>query len=161
MRRAFFSFHYQRDIIRVSRIRNSWVTRDREAAGFWDGATWESIKRQGDEAIKRWINTQLNGTSVTVVLIGAETAERKYVKYEIQQSHNNGKGLLGIYIHNMRDFSGQTSPQGRNPFENFYITQNNQTVYLSQIYSVYDWVTDDGYNNIGDWIESAARRAGR
>lgn len=38
-RRVFFSFHYDRDIVRVSQVRNSWVTRDREAAGFWDAAS--------------------------------------------------------------------------------------------------------------------------
>ena len=60
IRRVFFSFHYERDIWRVSQIRNSWVTKpDREAAGFWDAAKWEEVKRGGDAAIKKWINEQL------------------------------------------------------------------------------------------------------
>jgi hypothetical protein len=85
--RVFFSFHYERDIWRASQIRNSWVTKpDREAAGFWDAAAWEEVKKKGEEAIKRWIDKQLGGTSVTVVFIGAETSERKYVQYEINQS---------------------------------------------------------------------------
>jgi len=50
-------------------VRNSWVTKpDREAAGFIDAADFEEIKKQGDEAIKRWINSQLDGISVTVVI---------------------------------------------------------------------------------------------
>jgi len=79
-RRVFFSFHYERDIWRASQIRNSWVTKlDREDAGFWNAASWEEVKKKGDEAIKRWIDAQLQGTCVTAVLIGAETSERKYV----------------------------------------------------------------------------------
>jgi len=83
-RRVFFSFHYERDILRVGQIRNSGITKSGvESAGFIDAASWESVKRQGDEAIKRWISSQLDGTSVTVVLIGAETSQREWVKYEI------------------------------------------------------------------------------
>ncbi len=37
-RRVFFSFHYERDVWRAGQVRNSWVTKDREEAGFWDAA---------------------------------------------------------------------------------------------------------------------------
>ena len=33
-RRTFFCFHYEKDISRCNVVRNSWVTQDREAAGF-------------------------------------------------------------------------------------------------------------------------------
>jgi len=103
-RRVFFSFHYERDIFRVSQVRNSGVTKGTyEQAGFIDHADWESLERQGDEAIKRWINGQLNGASVTVVLIGAETFDRPWVNYEIQQSYTDEKGMLGIFIHQLKD----------------------------------------------------------
>lgn len=38
-----------------------------------------------------------------VVLIGEDTAKRKWVKYEIKKAWNEGKGVLGIYIHNLKD----------------------------------------------------------
>ncbi|HEV7505866.1 MAG TPA: TIR domain-containing protein [Thermoanaerobaculia bacterium] len=152
-RRVFFSFHHQGDILRIGQIRNSWVTKpNQEDAGFVDAADWESIKRQGDLAVKRWIEAQLNGTSVTVVLIGAETASRPWVLYEISESHRKGNGLLGIYIHNCRGLDGSTCHQGVNPFTK---------VSLASVYPVYDWVNDNGYNNMGAWIETAARNAGR
>jgi len=161
-RRVFFSFHYERDIWRASQIRNSWVTKpDRESAGFWDAASWEEVKRKGEYAIKRWIDNQLNGTSVTVVLIGAETSERKYVGYEIQKSYQMGNGMLGIYIHNMKDQYRRTDYKGKNPFDNWYITRNGQKIYLSSFYRTYDWVYDRGYENLGNWIEKAAKDAGR
>jgi len=117
-RRVFFSFHYERDVWRAGQVRNSWVAKpDREAAGFWDAAEWEEVKKKGDAAIKEWIDKQLKGTSVTAVLIGAETSTRKYVGYEIEQSFNKGNGLLGIYIHNLKDTDGKTDCKGPNPFD--------------------------------------------
>jgi hypothetical protein len=161
-RRVFFSFHYERDIWRASQIRNSWVTKpDREFAGFWDAASWEEVKKKGEHAIKRWIDNQLSGTSVTVVLIGAETNSRKYVDYEIQQSRKIGNGLLGIYIHNMKDRYGRTDTKGENPFDYWYTTINGQKVYFNRLYSTYDWVNDRGYENLGSWVEKAAKDAGR
>jgi hypothetical protein len=44
------------------------------------------------------IDRALIGMSVIVVLIGAETAYRDYVQYEITESYVKGKRLLGIYI---------------------------------------------------------------
>jgi len=69
VRRVFFSFHYEKDVWRANVVRNSWVSKpDRESAGFIDAADFEKLKKQGEEAIKRWINGQLEGTSVTAVL---------------------------------------------------------------------------------------------
>ena len=160
-RRAFFSFHFERDNWRAGQVRNSWVTKDREDAGFWDAAAWEEVKKKGKDAIERWIDKQLDGTSVTVVLIGAETSEREYVGYEIKQSHIKGNGLLGIYIHNVKDMNGRTDVKGGNPFSKWHIERNGQKVLLSDIYPSYDWVDDDGRRNVGEWIEAAAKKAGR
>jgi len=162
-RRVFFSFHYERDIFRVSQVRNSDVSkRTYEGSGFIDHADWESLECQGHEAIKRWINGQLNGASVTVVLIGAETFNRHWVNYEIQQSYDDGNGMLGIYIHQLKDpRTGLTDYKRRNPLENIYITDSNPRRFLSEFYPTYDWVADDGYQNFPHWVDHAARRANR
>jgi hypothetical protein len=160
-RHAFFSFHHGRDVWRAGQVRNCWVTQDRDAAGFWDAAEWESIKKKDQASIEAWIDKQLKGTSVTVVLIGAQTSERTHVGYEIKTSHNEGKGLLGVYIHEMKDVSGRTDTKGNNPFANWHFVRNGVKVYLSEIYPTYDWVNDNGRQNIGTWIEAAARKAGR
>jgi hypothetical protein len=161
-RRVFFSFHYERDIWRANCVRNCWVTKpDREDAGFWDAAQWEEVKKQGDDAIKRWINSHLDGTSVTAVLIGAETSQRQWVDYEIEQSHKRGNGLIGIFIHNIKDQNQQTDTRGTNPFDLWTTTINGNKVNFSQLYKSYDWINDNGYDNIGDWVEEAAKNAGR
>lgn len=159
-RRVFFSFHYQNDIWRVNVIRNAHIVEGTSAAGFHDASLWEEAKRRGDEAVKRLIDRGLEGTSVTAVLIGAETANRAYVKYEIDKSLERGNGLLGIYIHNIKDRNGLTCPQGSNPFDRLYRERNGQRVYLSTEYRTYDWVSDSGYRNLGSWVESAAVKVG-
>lgn len=147
-RRRFFSFHHGRDHWRVGQVRDSWVVgKDREAAGFWDAAEWEKVKLQTPDNIRKWIDEQLVGTSVTVLLVGNETSTRPYVKYEIEQSVARGNGFLGVYIHNMKDVEGKTDTMGSNP--------------LPAGYNSHDWFHDDGRNNIGAWIEVAAKAAWR
>src|SRR5262245_47478835 len=129
-RRVFFSFHYERDAWRAGQVRNSWVTKDREDAGFWDAAAWQEVKKKGDDAVERWIDSELNGTSATVVLIGTETADREYVGYEIKQSYIKRNGIIGIYIHNIKDSNGRTDVRGRNPLANWFVQENGKKVYL-------------------------------
>ena len=104
-RRVFFSFKYE-DVSRAMVVRNSWVTQGKEAAGFIDAVDFEKLKKQGDTAIKRWIDDQLGGTSVTVVLVGSETCGSRWVKYEIDKSKALGHGLLGIDISHIKDLGG-------------------------------------------------------
>lgn len=161
-RRVFFSFHYDNDIRRVVQVRNSWVVRgEKETQPFLDKADWESIKRTGRSAIERWIEDQLNGTSVTVVLIGSGTYDREWVRYEIKRSHELRKGIVGIYIHNVKDPQTGQDTKGRNPLDYWTVKQNGISVPFSRLYKTYDWVNDDGYLNCSGWIEAAAKTAGR
>ncbi len=161
-RKAFFSFHYENDVWRANQVRNSWVTKpDRETAGFVDSAEFEEVKKGGDAAIKKWIDKQLDGTSVTVVLIGTETNNRSYIKYELEQSWKKGNGILGIYIHNCKDREGKTSSKGSNAFGDLFANSSDSKKYFYERFDTYDWVENDGYNNLGKWIEDAAKKAGR
>jgi MTH538 TIR-like domain (DUF1863) len=143
-RKTFFSFKYE-DVTRAMVVRNSWLTQV-EAAGFIDKADFEEVKRKGDLAIKNWIDSQLAGTTVTVVLVGEKTCLSRWVKYEIEQSIQRGNGLLGIDISKIKDFAGNTSERcGEIP--------NGYPFYL--------WQKNDGYNNMGAWIEKAAKDVGK
>ncbi|MBS1974998.1 MAG: TIR domain-containing protein [Bacteroidetes bacterium] len=143
-------------------VRNSWVTKaDREAAGFVDAADFEEVKKGGDSAIKKWIDNQLNGTSVTVVLIGSETSSREYVQYELEQSWKKGNGILGIYVHKIKDKNGNTSSAGKNQFGPIFTNSIDEKKYFWERFSTYDWVDDDGYTNLGKWVEEAAKSAGK
>jgi hypothetical protein len=145
-RRVFFSFHYRNDVWRACQIRNANIVEGCAAAGFQDASLWEETKKSGDEAVKRLIDKGLENTTVTAVLIGSETASRKYVRYEIDQSLARGNGLLGIYIHTLQDQDRRTSAMGLVP------------VRLTELgVPVYSWDSD----RFGEWVEAAAKRAGR
>lgn len=151
-RKTFFSFHYERDVWRAANVRSCNMISSDDEYGFVDKAAWESIKRQGDPAIEKWINDQLKNTSVTVVLIGAETAERDWVDYEIRQSWKKGNGLVGVRIHIVRDQNKQTDAPGPNPFDRVLLVDG---IPLSEYVDVYDFVDDNGRENMGSWIEDA------
>jgi hypothetical protein len=144
-RKVFFSFKYE-DVSRSMIVRNSWVAQGKESAGFIDKADFEKVKKQGDAAIKKWIDNQLEGTSVTVILVGEKTCSSRWVKYEIEKSIERGNGLLGIDISKIKDFQGNTSERcGEIP----------------KGYKFYLWNNDKGYDKMGEWIEKAAKDAGK
>lgn len=153
-RKIFFSFHYERDSWRAGQVRNSDMIPNEDELGFIDAAAWEEIERQGYEAIKRWILDQLNGTSVTVVLIGSETSQRPWVDFEIRESWKRGNVIIGLYIHNVKDQHSKTDTQGANPFDNIYLV-NGQSI--SSVCKTYDWVLNDGRNNLGTWADQAVK----
>ncbi|HTB50232.1 MAG TPA: TIR domain-containing protein [Solirubrobacteraceae bacterium] len=113
-RKVYFSFHFQRDYWRVGNVRGSRVISGLEKTPFYDGATWEKLKRKGDRAVQAWIERELKGTSVTVVLVGAQTAGRRWVKYEIRRSLDLGKGLMGIDISKIANQRGVRDRSGPN-----------------------------------------------
>jgi hypothetical protein len=151
-RNTFFSFHYERDSWRAGQVRNCDLLATEDEHGFVDAVEWESIERAGPAAIERWIDDQMKGTTVTVVLIGAETAEREWVHREIIKSWNRGNGVVGVRIHNVKDQNKETAAFGRNPFELFELPDG---ALMSSVCKVHDWVDDDGRNNLGSWSENA------
>jgi hypothetical protein len=146
-RHVFFSFHYQRDIVRVNQIRNLPEVIDQAAAGFRDSSLWEEAKKKSDEAVKTLINNGLMGSSVTVVCIGNKTSERKFINYEIQKSIERGNGIIGIQIHHLKNFAGEVDSAGLTPA---LLTKNS--------YKIYKY---DNHTNLKEWIETAAKAAGK
>lgn len=123
-RRIFFSFHYQ-DVIdfRANVVRNHWLTKEKEGvAGFFDVSLWEATKRRGNDELKRLINSGLENTSTTCILIGSQTYERPWVRYEILKSMKRGNKLIGVHINGIPDKNKQTKDLGPNPFEYLGVT---------------------------------------
>lgn len=157
-RRVFYSFHYISDNWRASQVRNMGVVEGNQPAKDND---WETVKKGGDKAIQKWIDDQLDGRSCSVVLIGKETAGRKWIDYEIKTSWNNGKGVLGIHVHNLKDSAEKQTTKGANPFAHF---KDNDGKALSSIVKAYDPPYTDNrqvYNhinqNLSAWIEEAIK----
>jgi len=147
-RRVFFSFHFEADIWRANQVRNCNVVAGADVAGFFDHSEYEEAKKKGDENVKRLIREKLVGTSVTIVLIGAETASRPFVQYEIAQSVERKNGLLGVNIHHLKDQHLNTSYRGPKP-----------SVPWGTEFPTYDW--DGDVERLAREIEAAGLRADR
>jgi hypothetical protein len=154
-RRVFYSFHYKPDNWRASKIRNIGAIEGNKPANDND---WETVTGRGDAAIEKWIKDQMDGRSCAVVLIGQNTAGRKWINYEIVESWKKGMGLLGIHIHNITNSSDEQSSKGANPFASFNIDGTS----LSSIVKTYDpplstssYVYNHIAENIADWIDEA------
>lgn len=158
-RKVFYSFHYKNDAWRASQVRNMGAVEGNPPASDND---WEKVQVGGDTSIKRWIDNQLNGRSATVVLIGRNTAGRKWINYEIEQSWNLQKGLLGINIHALKNRDGEQAVKGENPFGGFTIQSSGKS--LSDIVKTYDppyltskfayeYISD----NLSNWIEESIK----
>lgn len=155
-RNVFFSFHYQNDISRVMVVRNRWVTQGGQTiSGIIDHAEFEKVQRNGTKAIEKWIDNQLMGTTATIVLIGEETLNRLYVQYEIGESIRRGNGILGVYINKIKDLNGRTS-KACNKHTVIGHYNDGSPVYFDNISAgIYDYMDDNGYDNLGEWVEAA------
>jgi hypothetical protein len=154
-RSVFYSFHYKPDGARASQVRNAGVIEGNRPVSDND---WETITGGGDMAIEKWIGDQMSGKSCAVVLIGSATANRKWINYEIVKAWNDGKGVVGVHVHNLKDLAGQQSTKGGNPFD--YVTKSGAK--LSTIVKAYDppytvstSVYDYIKNHLADWVEEA------
>lgn len=157
-RQVFYSFHFDNDVMRVQQIRHIGVIEGNEPVS---PNNWEEIRRIGKNAVKKWIDDNMKYKSCVVVLVGSETASRKWVDYEIRKAWNEGKGIFGVYIHNLKDPRTGTCRKGANPFDNVLL-KNGQK--LSSLVPCYDPNSWDAYNdiakNLENWVDFAIKSRG-
>ena len=110
---VFYSFHYARDYWRVQQIMQMGAL---EGQTILKPQAWEDVKRQGDRAIENWIDGEMKYKSAVIVLIGAQTSNRPWVRREIATAWDGGRPLLGIRIHGLADKNQQTDSFGADPF---------------------------------------------
>lgn len=156
-RRVFYSFHFKNDFSRTQVVRNIGKLEGNSVAS---PNRWEEIKRQGEEAIKSWIDSNMDGKSCVVVLVGSETASRPWVKYEIRKGWQDGKAVLGIFVNKLKDLNGQTSTRGPSPFDS--IVANGVSLKgIPPMKTPSGTTSKEAYasisENISDWIEEAVR----
>ncbi len=151
VRQIFYSFHFANDVMRVQQIRNIGIIEGNKPV---TPNKWEEIKKGGDRAITKWINENIKRTSCVVVLIGERTYKSKWVKYELKKAWNNRKGLVGIYIHNLRDPRTGSCTKGINPFTKVSLKNGKK---LSDYIPVYD-AGADAYNWIAKNIDQVVEK---
>lgn len=158
-RQVFYSFHYKPDCWRASTIRNIGAIEGNRPAPDND---WEKITDAGDDSIKKWIEEQMKYRSCTIVLIGENTAGRKWIKHEIIESWNSNMGVVGIYIHGIKNQDGYIANKGNNPFDNITFSKSGKKLSsLVKSYNPpgsnskerYNWISE----NISDIVEEAIK----
>lgn len=150
-RNVFFSFGWDDDVWRAMQVRNSWVATGVTKSGFRDAADVEEVKRKGATAIKNWIERQLNGTTVTVVLLGANTHKSEWVAYETNRSKERGNGIVFIDISQVQDNARRTTSFGGLPTGWSW----GQSPYL-----FFKWQPGVSHEHLGAWVEQAATNVG-
>jgi hypothetical protein len=154
---VFYSFHFDNDVMRVQQIRNMGVVEGDEPVSPNE---WEQIRGKPG-AVEKWIDENMSRRRCVVVLIGSETAYRPWVEYEIKKAWNDGRGLLGIYIHNLRCPRTGTCSKGLSPFSNFTVGGRS----MADLVPTYDPVSWDAYGEISrsleSWVANAIAQAKR
>lgn len=160
-RQVFHSFHFKLDSHRVSQVRNIGAI---EGQPILPGNEWEKVKQQGNAAIESWIAKHMKGRSCVVVLIGAETAGRKWVNHEIIKGWSDKKGVVGVHIHRLKNLAREQTTKGANPLAS--LTLGDKA--LSSIVKTYDppfTGSADAYKYISEnleaWVEEAITIRGR
>jgi hypothetical protein len=158
-KRVFYSFHCDADCWRVAQVRNIGIIDESPAASDHD---WEEVKKGGDPAIARWIDGQMAGRCCAIVMIGAQTAGRKWINYEVLKAWNSGMGLVGVHIHNLKDRHPLQATKGRNLFADFNVNYGKCS--MADVVRTYDppfadskYVYDYIRNNLSGWIDEAVR----
>lgn len=154
-KKCFLSFHYKDDSWRVSQVRQIGAI---EEQPLLESNKWEEIKAKGDSAIETWIANNMKGKECLVVLVGAKTSGRRWVKYEIKKAWKDGLGVLAIHVHNLKDASGAQSTKGSNPFTGLTV---DGVAVSGKVYdppyttstNVYDHIK----SNIETWVADAVK----
>ena len=161
-RQVMFSFEYNKDNWRAGQVRNMGVVSNNST---FSGNEWEEVKEKTDAKIKTWINEQLAMRSCLVVLVGATTSSRKWVKYEIEKAYEMGKAIVGVYIHGLKNSDGKQTTKGSNPFYNIFVGENNERLSkyvecFDSNYSSSKYVYDDIEEKLEQLIEDAITNKG-
>lgn len=153
-RKTFFSFHYKPDVQRAQVVRKSQFFKDHGEAGFYDASAFEKTKNEDPAELKRFLREEMQGTSVICVLIGAETASRRWVRFEVLQALCDGRGLTGIRVHSIAGFDGKTTMAGENPFDLLGVYRKDDVVQVIERKSVNDkwaYTSDFGKQELERW----------
>lgn len=56
-----------------------------------------------DSTIRRLLRMKMSWAGKVVVLVGTETHKRPWVDWEIREAHRQGKDIVGVYEHGLKD----------------------------------------------------------
>jgi len=109
----FLSFAYDEDVDQVNGFR-AMLENPNADIDFTDGSCKKDYSDKPESAIRRYIRTLLDQSSVTVCLISARTRASQWVAWEVEETISKAKGLVGIVLkgRNSEIKSYQDCPSG-------------------------------------------------
>ncbi len=159
MSKAFFSFYFDDDVFRAGQVRNMGVIDGDQPV---DDQSWEKIKRGGEPAVQKWIASQMKSCDVVIILVGANTASRPWVNYEIRYAWDNHWPIFGVRIHGLKDISGKTSAAGADPFNGIKMQNSGTLADFVPLHTPSGLDSKDVYADIKakipGWIKAAPSR---
>lgn len=64
-----------------------------------DSTNHKDGRKPSEEVIKRLLRMRISWSSTLICLIGPETHTRWWVNHEISQAHEQGKKIVGVFLH--------------------------------------------------------------
>jgi MTH538 TIR-like domain (DUF1863) len=117
-RKAYFAFRFE-DIMRVNNVRNAWCIDHPDSPAmrsFRDRSIWGKSKAQEPESLKALMRDAVIHSSAVCVLVGTNTWQGRWVKYEIARAVADKRGLLAVHLNGLNHHQRQTSDtRGYNP----------------------------------------------
>ncbi|GAB3808377.1 hypothetical protein GCM10028798_34130 [Humibacter antri] len=157
---VFYSFHYDRDAWRVQQIINMGAL---DGQPLLNPQKWEEVQRKGTTGIQNWIDEQMSYKRAVVVLVGAQTASRPWVQYEIKKAWNAKKPILGVRINGLADNSGKTDSAGANPFEKVTLQGGGTVAGYVPLFTPFGTTSQQVHAsikaNLTAWVDKAYQRS--
>jgi hypothetical protein len=134
-RKVYFAFRFK-DIMRVNNVRQSGKIGQDEQKNprdFYDRSIWEQSGIKDPEGLKRLMREAVEYSSVVCVLVGSDTWDSRWVKYEIARAVIDKKGLLAVGINGLPHINtGSADIPGINPLQVMGVYKSNERFYLAE-----------------------------
>jgi hypothetical protein len=102
-RKVYFAFSFD-DLMRVNNVRQIGKVGTRETKKlrtFYDRSIWESRSIKTADGLKNLMRNGVKQSSAVCVLIGSETWQSRWVKYEIARAVIDQRGLFGVHLNSL------------------------------------------------------------
>jgi hypothetical protein len=102
-RKVYFAFDFD-DLMRVNNVRQTGKIGPRDMKqqrGFYDRSIWESRAIRNVEGLKSLMRDAVKHSSVICALVGTNTWQSRWAKYEIARSVVDDRGLFAIHINSI------------------------------------------------------------
>jgi len=99
-----FISHYGKDDIHVQSLKNRLKGQKYDIRNFSvDSTNHKNGRIPKKEVVERLLKMRIKWSSTFICLIGPKTHTRKWVNFEIEEAHRQGKRILGVYTHGSKE----------------------------------------------------------